>query len=228
MITESCLSFSDSLWLLKDATISHAIAIAPEIYQSVGIRKKTASIPNISQPNCRGMTTLEPICRSIFTLKRNLRIVRLSKSYALFISFVNSQGEREMPESYYFTLPSTPTFKILSVYRLEKVASSGVQDSDLLGAKDVGEDVYKAFREQRVECDSSNVKFHDIMEKAKLKTFTDLKKKTKVKASNNQEVVLNAEKRLFAQMIVIAVCRNLQMSEVIAHPLGPLTSMHTG
>ena len=60
------------------------------------------------------------------------------------------------------------------------------------------------------------------MKKAKLKTFTDLNKKIKVKASNNQEVVLKAEKRLFAQMIVIAESRNLQMSEVLAHPLGPL------
>ena len=60
------------------------------------------------------------------------------------------------------------------------------------------------------------------MKKAKLKTFTDLNKKIKVKASNNEEVVLKAEKRLFAQMIVIAECRNLQMSEVLARPLGPL------
>ena len=50
------------------------------------------------------------------------------------------------------------------------------------------------------------------MKKAKLKTFTELNKKIKVKA----------EERLFAQMIVIAECRNLQMSEVLAHPLGPL------
>ena len=109
------------------------------------------------------------------------------------------------------------------------MASPDVQDSDLLPAKNVGEDVYKAFREQRLECDSPNVKFHDIMKKAKLKTFTDLNKKTKVKASNNQEVVLKTDKRLFAEMVVIAVCRNLlQMSEVLAHPLGPLTSMDTG
>ena len=48
------------------ATISHDIAIsAPEISQSLGIRKKTASIPNISKPNCRDMTTLEPICYKI-------------------------------------------------------------------------------------------------------------------------------------------------------------------
>ena len=59
------------------------------------------------------------------------------------------------------------------------------------------------------------------MKKAKLKTFTDLNKKINVEASNNQEVALKAEKRLFAQMIVIAECRNLQMSEVLAHPLGP-------
>ena len=84
---------------------------------------------------------------------------------------------------------------------------------------DVGKEVYKTFREQRLECDPLNVKFHDTMKKAKLKIFTDLNKKIKVKASNNQE----AEKRLFAQMIVIAECSNLQMSEVlVAHLLGPL------
>ena len=37
----------------------------------------------------------------------------------------------------------------------------------------------------------------------------------------SSEVVLKAEKRLFAQMIVIAECRNLQMREILAHPLGP-------
>ena len=91
VITESWLSSPESLWLLKRSTISHAIAIsAPEISQSLGIRKKTASIPNISKPNCRDMTTLEPICY------QNLRILRLSELYALSTSFVNSQGEREM------------------------------------------------------------------------------------------------------------------------------------
>ena len=50
------------------------------------------------------------------------------------------------------------------------------------------------------------------MKKAKVNIFTDLNNKIKVKASNNQE----AEKRLFAQMIVIAECSNLQMGEVRA------------
>ena len=60
------------------------------------------------------------------------------------------------------------------------------------------------------------------MTKAKLKTYTYLNKKIKVKASNNQDVVPKAEKILSAQMIVIAECGNLQMSEVLAHSLGPL------
>ena len=81
------------------------------------------------------------------------------------------------------------------------------------GLNDVGKEVY---REQCLEFDPPNAKFHDTMKKVKVKTFTDLNKKIKVKASNNQE----AEKRLFAQMIVIAECSNLQMGEVLAHHLG--------
>ena len=84
-----------------------------------------------------------------------------------------------------------------------KDAPSEVQD-DLLRAKNVGEEGYKAFRDQRLECDPPNVKFQDTIKKTKLITFTDLNKKIKVKASNNQEAVRKAEKRLFAQMIVIA------------------------
>ena len=50
----------------KRTTISHAIAIsAPEISQSLGIRRKTAGIPNSSEPNGRGMTILELICYKI-------------------------------------------------------------------------------------------------------------------------------------------------------------------
>ena len=119
--------------------------------------------------------------------------------------------------------PLNPDLQDLVCLSTGKVASSEVQD-DLLRAKDVGGELYKAFREQRLECDPLKVKFHDTKAKAKLKIFTDLNNKIKVKASNNQEVVLisKAEKRLFAQMIVIAECRNLQMSEFLAHPLGPL------
>ena len=39
----------------KHATISHAITITSEIFLSVGIRNRTASILNIPVPNWRGM-----------------------------------------------------------------------------------------------------------------------------------------------------------------------------
>ena len=89
--------------------------------------------------------------------------------------------------------PFNPDLQDLVCLSTGKMAFSEVQD-DLLQAKDVGEEGYKAFREQRLECDPPNVKFHDTMKKAKLKTFTDLNKKIKVKASNNQEVVLKPRK----------------------------------
>ena len=79
--------------------------------------------------------------------------------------------------------PFNPDLQDLVCLSSGKVASSEVQDLDLLD--DVGEDVYKGFKEQHLECDPPNVKFHDTIKKAKLKTFADLNKKTKVKASNN-------------------------------------------
>ena len=112
--------------------------------------------------------------------------------------------------------PFNPDLQDLVCLSTGIVASSEVQD-DLPRAKDVGEELYKAFREQRLQCDPPKVKFHDTMKKAKLKTFTDVNKKIKFKASNNQEVIRRAEKRLSAQIIVIAECRKLQMSEVHGH-----------
>ena len=92
----------------------------------------------------------------------------------------------------------------------------------MLHAKDKGEEAYKAFREQRLQSDPPKVTFHDSITKAKLKTFTHLNKKVSVKAGKNQDVIIKADRRLFAQMIVIAESGDLQMREVLSHPLGPL------
>ena len=92
----------------------------------------------------------------------------------------------------------------------------------MVRAKEVGEEAYKAFREQSLECDPPNVEFHDAKKKAKLKTFAELNEKITVKASYNQSVVPKAERRWFAEMIVIAESRNFQMSEVLAYPVRPL------
>ena len=117
--------------------------------------------------------------------------------------------------------PFNPDLQDLVCLSTGKVATPDVE-RDLLGAKDIGEEAYKAFREQRLQCNTPKVKFHDAITKAKLMTFTHLTKKVTIKAGKNQEVILKADRRLFAQMIVIAESRNLQMRDVLSHPLGPL------
>ena len=37
-----------------------------------------------------------------------------------------------------------------------------------------------------------------------------------------KDVILKADRRLFANMVLVATCRNLDMREVLKHPLGPL------
>ena len=61
--------------------------------------------------------------------------------------------------------PFSPDLQNLVCLSTGKVASSEVQD-DLLRPKDVGEELYKASREQRLECDPPNIKFHYSMKKA--------------------------------------------------------------
>ena len=102
-----------------------------------------------------------------------------------------------------------------------KVAPPKIQQ-DLLAAKAVGEKAYETFRVERLESQPPQTKFHDTIPKAKLQTFTDLNKKVQVKSKTSKEIILKADGNLFAQMILIAENRKLQMRKVLSHPLGPL------
>jgi len=53
------------------------------------------------------------------------------------------------------------------------------------------------------------------MTKKKLKTFSDMRKKRRSQG-RAKEVVLQADRRLFGQMVIIAESRKLQMSDVLA------------
>ena len=117
--------------------------------------------------------------------------------------------------------PFNPDLQDLVCLSTAKVTTPDVEH-DLLQAKDIGGMAYKAFCEKRPQSNPPKVKFHNTITTAMLKTFTHLNKKTSVKADQNQVVILRADRRLFAQMIVITENRNLQMREVLSHPLGPL------
>ena len=101
-------------------------------------------------------------------------------------------------------------------------AATNEIENDLQQAKDIGEKAYKSFSAERLECHPPKVKFHDTLTKAKLKTFSDLNKKMKVQKGTANEVILKADRALFAKMIVIAEKRELKMRDVLCHPLGPL------
>lgn len=117
--------------------------------------------------------------------------------------------------------PFDPDLQDLVCLFTGKVATPDVEH-DLLCAKDTGKEAYKTFREQRLQSDPPKVKFHDKLKKLKMKTFSHQNKKVTIKNGTNQEVILKADRRLFAQMIIVAESRNLQMREVLSHPLGPL------
>ena len=98
-----------------------------------------------------------------------------------------------------------------------KVAPPKIQQ-DFLTAKAAGENAYETFRVKQ----PPQTKFHVTITKAKLQTFTELNKKVQVRNKTSKEIILEADRNLFIQMILIAEIRKLQMREVLSHPLGPL------
>ena len=91
---------------------------------------------------------------------------------------------------------------------------------DLLSAHKIGTEAYEAFKRDRLEDQAPKTQFHDKMTKKRLKTFSDVRKKPST--SNPNKVILQADRKLFAHMVLVAESRHLKMSDVLSHPLGPL------
>ncbi|KAJ8403837.1 hypothetical protein AAFF_G00347050 [Aldrovandia affinis] len=81
--------------------------------------------------------------------------------------------------------------------------------------------MHQQFKRDRLEDKKPKTQFHDKMTKMKrLKMFSDIRKKPS--ASNPNKVILQADRKLFTHMVLVAESRHLQMSDVLSHPLGPL------
>ena len=93
---------------------------------------------------------------------------------------------------------------------------------NLLQASQVGEQAYETFKKDRLENGGPATKFHDVMKKQNLKTFADITKKRRTEKTQGKQIVLKADRNLFGHMILIAQSRQLQIKDVLAHPLGPL------
>ena len=94
--------------------------------------------------------------------------------------------------------------------------------NDLCNAHCIGENAYNKFKVERLESNDPAKKFHDKLPRNNLKTFSNINKKTKTVKAGGAEVVLRADRNLFARMILIAESRKLSMKNVLAHPLGPV------
>lgn len=92
---------------------------------------------------------------------------------------------------------------------------------DLLRASEIGEEAYQIFRQSRLEEDPTSLKFLDKMTKQGLKTFSNINTK-RSHGKKGQDVVLKADRNLFSHMILVAESRNVNMKDVLSHPLGPL------
>ena len=89
---------------------------------------------------------------------------------------------------------------------------------DLNNAWKVGEDAFEKFRTHRLE--KNEIDFFATMKKLKLKTFSDFYAKKVV--CKGKEIVIKADRNLFGNMIVVAQTRQLEMRQVLSHPLGPV------
>ena len=91
--------------------------------------------------------------------------------------------------------------------------------TDILAAKENGDQAFVDFLTKRVSGDKT-MKFFYILPKIKLKLFSTLKSKKIV--TKDKEIMLKADKNLFGMITVISQNRNLDMKEVLSHPLGPI------
>ena len=92
----------------------------------------------------------------------------------------------------------------------------------ILDAHKIGMAAYGEFKRDRLEDEMPKAQFHDKITKKRLKTFSDIRKKTSTSASNSNIVILQADRNLFDHMVLVAESRHLRMSDVLSHPLGPL------
>ena len=93
----------------------------------------------------------------------------------------------------------------------------------ILDAHKIGMAAYGEFKRDRLEDEMPKAQFHDKITKKRLKTFSDIRNKTSTSASNSHNVILQADRNLFAHMVLVAESRHLRMSDVLSHPLGPLS-----
>ncbi|KAG1692625.1 hypothetical protein GQR58_007262 [Nymphon striatum] len=100
-----------------------------------------------------------------------------------------------------------------------KLATPDITE-DLLHAHESGKKAYDAFKTERLEQELPARKFHDPMKTLNLKTFSNLSVKKMKTTAHGKELVLKADRNLFAHMLLVTQNRKLKMEDVLSHLLG--------
>ena len=88
---------------------------------------------------------------------------------------------------------------------------------DLLDAKEKGSKALVSFITDRLLTD--NVGLYETLTKLRLGTFRDVQKKASVRARGSN-VILRADRNLFARLLVIGQSRQMDLRELLTHELG--------
>ena len=113
--------------------------------------------------------------------------------------------------------PFEPSAELLSISS-GYVASESMKQ-DLLLAKEKGTTALTAFIEERLVKTSTG--FFQTLPKLKLGSFRDAQKKTSV-AAGDRNVIIRADRNLFARLLVIGQSRQMDLKDLLTHELGPL------
>ena len=100
------------------------------------------------------------------------------------------------------------------------VAATNAVRDDLLSAVEKGESALKDFINQRL-AQGSTLNFYDKLHQMQLNTFSSMLKCSAVKV-DKVNMVLKADRGLFARMVVMAQTRLLNLRQVLTFELGPL------
>ena len=90
---------------------------------------------------------------------------------------------------------------------------------DLIKAREVGEQAYQQFREERLEAFKPKKKCHDPMKLKKLQTFSALSKNRKVTV-DGRTTILKADRSLFGRIIILGQNRKTEVRELLRYSLG--------
>ncbi|KAG1673900.1 Kinesin-like protein KIF12 [Nymphon striatum] len=149
-----------------------------------------------------------------FSLKANALTSRIAKDE------LDVKNLTDMIESSWINPFSNDYDDLVSISTGRVAPKEVVQD--LCSAYKIGQNAYRVFREERLQNTPPLKNFHDPLQKQKLKTFSSTLEKTHCKKQSSTETILKANRNLFARMILIASSRNLDMREILSHPLGPV------